>query len=103
MSLPTTRRNLTYELTYHRTHDKALGANSSRNTHFKLLDGQNESQVLAVYIQDRKWFDTSNVAKIEYFANLDPNLELLSMAAIFGIEDKIRRRNNTNAAIAASA
>lgn len=86
-----------------RTHDKSLGANSTRNTHFKLLDGQNEDQVLAVYIQDRKWFNTSNVATIDYYVGLDPNLELLSMAAIFGIEDKIRRRNNTNAAVAATA
>ncbi|KAF2172298.1 hypothetical protein M409DRAFT_17533 [Zasmidium cellare ATCC 36951] len=86
-----------------KTHDKDLGASSSRNTHFKLLDGQNESQVLAVYIQDRKWFDSSNVAKIDYFAELDPNLELLSLAAIFGIEDRIRRKkNNSNAAVVAA-
>ncbi|KAK4508045.1 hypothetical protein PRZ48_001782 [Zasmidium cellare] len=89
---------------WRRTHDKDLGASSTRNTHFKLLDGQNDSQVLAVYLQDRKWLDTSTVAKIDYFVELDPNLELLSMAAIFGIEDRIRRRNNNNnAAVAAAA
>lgn len=103
VSLSTTPVNLTHGLTLHRTHDEALGASSLRNTHFKLLDSQNEDQVLAVYIQDRKLLDKSNVARVEYFAALDPNLELLSLAAIFGIEDKIRRRSNSSAVAAASA
>lgn len=87
-----------------RTHNEALGvgAGSSRSTNFKLLDGQNE-KVLGVYVQDWNLLDKTNVGTIHYFVDLEPNLELLSMAAIFGIEDKIRRRKNNSAAASIGA
>ena len=77
--------------TWTRTHNKALGASTLGSMDFKLVDDAT-GQVLAVWIRDRKMFSRNPVARINYFAELGPELEALSLAAIAAIEEKIKRQ-----------
>lgn len=86
-----------------RTHNKALGASSWGSMDFKLVDNSDNDRVLAVYINDRKLFSASQVGRLEYYVELGRELELFSLAAILGIEDRIRRRRNSGAAAGGAA
>lgn len=74
-----------------RTHDKALGGSFWGSKDFKLVDYGDQRRVLAVYISDKKMFSGSQVGRIDFMVELGQDLELLSLAAILGIEETIRR------------
>lgn len=59
---------------------------------FKLVDQQ--GQVLVIYRFNTSLFKHGRMAEIDYFVELGEQLELLSLAAIMGIELEIERQNN---------
>ena len=80
-----------------RTHNKELGASRWGSMDYKLIDDQT-GQILAVYLNNSKMFSTNPVARIDYYVELGQDLELLSLAAIAGIEEAIRRSKRSSAA-----
>ncbi|KAK4497923.1 hypothetical protein PRZ48_010578 [Zasmidium cellare] len=74
-----------------RTHDKALGGSFWGSKDFKLVDYADQRRVLAVYVSDKKLFSGSQVGRVDFMVELGHDLELLSLAAILGIEETIRR------------
>ena len=73
------------------THDSALGARLLGGGDFKLVDDTND-QVLAVWLNTRKMFKRNPVATLNYFVELDREMEVLSLAAIAAIQEELRRR-----------
>lgn len=88
-------------LSWRRTHDKELGASGWSSGDYKLVNASQPDQVLAVYITHRKWFNKTDVAKIEFMAELGQEAELMSLAAMLGIAEHVRRSSNAAAGGAA--
>lgn len=88
-----------------RTHKKELGASSFGSNSFKLVNISSPDQILAVYISDRQWLNTTDVARIEFMVELGSELELTSLAAVLGIAETVRRtsRNATAAGAGGAA
>ncbi|KAI5368069.1 hypothetical protein Slin15195_G032030 [Septoria linicola] len=84
-----------------RTHNKQYGASSLGGRDFKLIDG--DEQVLAVYINDSRTFNVEDIGRIDYFVELGRELELFTLAAILGIQERIRRQRRNNAGGGAGA
>jgi hypothetical protein len=81
-----------------RTHDKGLGASGFFNDqNFKLVD-QGTGQVLAVYRHNNGIFRKGRMAEIDYYVELGQQLELISMAAILGIELQVEQKKRNSAA-----
>ncbi|GIZ46168.1 hypothetical protein CKM354_000930600 [Cercospora kikuchii] len=54
--------------------------------------------VLAAYHKDRTWFAFKPFAKIEFYAGVEEELEVLSLAIVMGIEERRKRAIEANAA-----
>lgn len=54
------------------------------------MDGEN--RVLAVYVEDRRFFNVEDIGTINYFVELGRELELFSLVAVLGIRERVRRR-----------
>ncbi|KAK5169182.1 uncharacterized protein LTR77_006491 [Saxophila tyrrhenica] len=78
------------EYVWIRTHAKEHGASRWNNKSFKLV-GQATGQVLSVFKFNSAMFKHGRLAEIDYFVELGQQLELMSMAAILGIELHIVR------------
>ena len=85
------------DFTWKRTHDSQLGAGTFSKRDFKLARTAHPNEVLAVYIKDSGMFNGVE-AKLEFAEKLDPNVELLVLAAIFGIQEGIKKRARSGAA-----
>ena len=84
--------------TWTRTHNKDLGASKFGGSNFKLVDESNGCVVM-VYRYTNGLFSGGVVGNIDFYAELDPQLELLALAAIVGIEERIAmRKRNAGAA-----
>lgn len=59
---------------------------------FKLVD--EEERALAVFIKDMRFLHIEEIGRIDYFVELGRELELFSLAAILGIQYRIRRSRN---------
>lgn len=73
------------------------GSTLLSNSDFKFIDPANNDKVLAVYVKD-SFFGGPEVAHIDYFVELGPDLELQMIAVILGIEERLRRRRNASGA-----
>ncbi|KAK3702094.1 hypothetical protein LTR37_015069 [Vermiconidia calcicola] len=73
------------ELAWTRTHSKALGASRWDDRTFKLVD-QNTRQVLAVFRFNNAIFQHRKLTEIDYYVELEHQLEMMSSAAILGIQ-----------------
>lgn len=85
-----------------RTHDSDLGASKLGSRHFKLVDEGN-GQVLAVYVYNYSIIKHGVLATIDYYVELGQELELMSLAAVLGVEERIARSQNSSAGGAAGA
>lgn len=59
--------------------------------------------MLAVYVNDSRTFNVEDVGRIDYFVELGRELELFTLAAILGIQERIRRQRRNNAGGGAGA
>ena len=74
-----------------RTHDKALGAHRWGDRDFVLVDEScSPPRVLAVWVNNMSSFKRNPEAVVEWFVELGRELELLSLAAVLAIEDRVR-------------
>ncbi|KXT08749.1 hypothetical protein AC579_6442, partial [Pseudocercospora musae] len=64
---------------------------------FKLVDSSAPDNILAVFIKSSGWTCPES-GSLRFYTELDQDLELMAMAAILGIEERIRRNNNAGAA-----
>ena len=91
-----------YQFEYHgrkyfwtRTHRKGLGANLIGERDFKLVE-ESSDQVLMVYRNNQATFKKGIYAFMEWYAELEPELEALSLAAIQGIQERVTRAHHAN-------
>ena len=84
----------TFEWT--RTHDSDLGASRFGSRDFKLRD-VGSGQVLAVFRFNSAIFKHGVLATIDYYVELGQELELMSLAAVEGVEEKIARAQRAGA------
>lgn len=82
-----------------RTHNKEIGARRIGGRDFKLVD-EATGQVLVVYRFNYGLFKGGVNGNIDFYVQLDSQLELLSLAAILGIEEGIARRQRSSAGAA---
>jgi hypothetical protein len=73
-----------------RTHDSDLGASRLGNKDLKLVDESN-SQVLAVIRFNHGIVTHGNMANIDYYVESGQELELMSLAAVLGVEERVGR------------
>lgn len=85
-----------------RTRNSDLGASRWTGTDFKLQD-RSTGQILAVYRTNGAIFKGGSMAVIDYYVELGQRLELLSLAAILGIELQIERNKASSRGSAAGA
>ena len=85
-----------------RTHDSALGASRLGGRDFKLVD-EGTGQVLAVFRYNYSIVKHGIVATIEYYVELGQELELMSLAAVLGVEERIAKNHQASAAGGAGA
>lgn len=78
-----------------RTHRAELGARVLGDRDYKLVDG-GTGAVLATHIYTQSLFrgKLRQIADISFFVELGPELELTALAAIMGIEERIRQNSN---------
>ncbi|SMR50380.1 unnamed protein product [Zymoseptoria tritici ST99CH_3D1] len=74
-----------------RTHRTELGASDWRNGDYKLIDKSCSERVLAVYITNRSWFNSTDIARVEFMMELGLEVELIAFAGMLGIAEHIRR------------
>lgn len=87
-------------LTWTRTHKKEFGASRWSDKDYKLVDDVSEA-VLAVWVNGgSSCFKKGPAARLDFYAELDRELELLSLTAIMGIEASLRRADQAAAASA---
>jgi hypothetical protein len=83
-----------------RTHDLDLGVSRLGSKDFKLVDESN-SQVLAVFRFNHGIVTHGSTANIDYYVELGQQLELMSLAAMLGVEERVGR--SQQAALAAAS
>ncbi|CZT25658.1 uncharacterized protein RCC_11327 [Ramularia collo-cygni] len=79
-----------------RTHKKEFGASGWGRGGFKFVQASKPDEILAVYITDRKWFNNTDIARIEFMTELGREVELMALAAMLGIAEHIRRANRAS-------
>lgn len=82
-------RRVYYE--WRRTHDKTLGGTRFSHHDYKLVD--EAGRVLAVYVRTQSLFSKevqNRLARIDWFVELGPEVELAGLIAVCGVEENIR-------------
>lgn len=83
------------ELTFHLLLYTAFNSTRLSQSDYKLVDPSNGDKVLAVYVKD-SFVGGPNLGHIDYFVELGNDLELQTIAAILGIEERLRRNRRRN-------
>lgn len=80
-----------------RTHDKELTGRKMSYKSFKLVDADDaQGNVLAVLKTDSNWKGTHYTSRLDFYADLEEELEKLALVAVFGTVERIRRIEMTS-------
>ena len=78
-----------------RTHNKELGARRMGGRDFKLSE-EGSDQVLVVYRSNYAVMRKGHFADVDFYVDLDQDVELLALCAVLAIQENIARRQTTN-------
>jgi hypothetical protein len=81
-----------------RTHDEALGAHKLGQRDFKLVDESSGRSVLAVFVFTQNMIvgRLKQIADIKWMAEVGQEVEIIALAAILGVEEKIKKSTNAS-------